>query len=145
MIELTADLWSTPCDARCITTNGYVKADGRCVMGRGTAAQAYARYPGIALELGRRIKQDGNRVFNLGEYDGARLFSYPVKHNWWERADIRLIRHSAAQLVEIADLMRLRKVLLPRPGCANGKLEWADVRPEIAPILKGERFIIVSL
>jgi len=144
MLELRTDLWATPCDARCITTNGYVKRDGRCVMGRGTAAQALTKYPGIALELGRRISAGGNRVYNLGEYDHAWLFAYPVKHNWWERADIRLIRHSAVQLVDMAGTMRLRKILLPRPGCSNGKLEWDDVRPEIALILD-DRFVVVSL
>lgn len=39
-------------DAICITTNGCVKLDGTGVMGRGVAAEAKRRWPGIERNLG---------------------------------------------------------------------------------------------
>ena len=40
MIEIKGSLFNEPCDAFCITTNGFIKKDGTCVMGRGCAKQA---------------------------------------------------------------------------------------------------------
>lgn len=68
MIELRKDIWEIydlqmpDIYAICITINGYVKRDGRAVMGRGVAAQAKARFPGIDKEFGEAMRADGNRV-----------------------------------------------------------------------------------
>ena len=40
MREVVGNLWTYPADIRVITTNGTVKNDGTCVMGRGCAAEA---------------------------------------------------------------------------------------------------------
>jgi len=39
MKELRGNLFHTPCDVICITTNGFVKRNGEAVMGRGCAVQ----------------------------------------------------------------------------------------------------------
>lgn len=59
MREAFGDLWdfhAAPNAVACITTNGYVNGRGECVMGRGVARQAKARFPGIAKQLGTLIK-----------------------------------------------------------------------------------------
>jgi hypothetical protein len=149
MKEDLLDLWQAPCDARCITTNGSVKPNGRAVMGRGCAKQACARYAFLQLTLGKRIIADGNHVQILipahtSGTDGIPLVSFPVKHDWNMRADLVLIRQSAYELVVLADKAGWRSVVLPRPGCGNGQRKWHEVRPILQEILD-ERFTVVTL
>jgi hypothetical protein len=35
-------------------------------------------------------------------------------------------------------------IYLPRPGCGNGRLNWEDVKKILSPILKSDRFHIVT-
>lgn len=136
-------------DAVVITTNGFVKSNGRCVMGAGIAKQARDKIRDTDLQLGRYIKQYGNRVFNLGHYTkkngdiSFNLISLPVKHNWWEDADVDLIAKSLSQLIELVDKLELTKVAVPYPGIGNGKLS-KDV---VAPLLEvlDDRFIVCTL
>lgn len=141
MIELTGDLWSFhPSGYVCITTNGYVKSNGECVMGRGVAYQATQRFPGIALEIGTLIRSKGNHVHVLPHMD---LITLPVKHHWKEQADLVLIQRSIKELEEWWFHSRVESyIYLPRPGCGNGRLQWPDVRP----LLEGlsDQFIVVN-
>lgn len=145
MKETRADLWEVEADLRVITTNGTVRADGCLVMGRGCAWEAKERYPGLDKSLGGSVHAEGNiALWN----PRTNLITFPVKHNWWEKADIALIEESARDLVGITDLLeeiwgRPLKVVVPRPGCGNGGLEWEDVKPVIEPLLD-DRFTVVT-
>jgi hypothetical protein len=150
MLEQRIDLFSPPddVDAICITTNGIVKTDGRAVMGRGVALAAREKFPGIDKALGDTLlnKNFGNIVFPIWFWNRKKrifIFSFPTKNDWKNKSDINLIRASAERLVLWIDTIELRKILLPRPGCANGGLRWEDVKKVIAPILD-DRFIIVT-
>lgn len=130
MKEATGDLWTFPADWRVITTNGFVKRNGECVMGRGCAFEAKSRFKDLPAELGLRIKMQGNHASRFGEYN---LITFPVKHNWFEKADPDLIVRSAR---ELENAMRIKDgikgtVVMPRPGCGNGQLKWEDVKPLI--------------
>lgn len=140
MREATGDLWTYPADVRVITTNGSIRKDGTAVMGRGVALQAKSRYHGIENDLGAALAISGNRVHWLNE----EIVSFPVKHHWMLKADIDLIERSARQLVELADTKDAwRTIVMPRPGCGNGGLDWKDVKPVIAPILD-DRFVVIQ-
>ena len=120
-----------------IPTNGFVKKEsGECVMGRGLALQAKLKFPKLPFELGALIDKYGNCGFVFPQY---RLFSFPVKHNWWESADIELIKQSCEGLV-VCSYYNWSKIpqpiYLPRVGCGNGKLRWKDVKPVIEEGLK---------
>jgi len=135
VIEIVGDLWHYHREGAwcCITTNGYVKRDGRLVMGRGCAQEAAQRFPDLQHQLGDLVARKGNHVFPLAQYT---LLSFPVKHTWDQRADLDLIRRSAEELMALlADPFSPvdPPVILPRPGCGNGGLLWRDV----APILEG--------
>lgn len=136
MKEIQGELWDFYADlARyriCITTNGTVKRDGRAVMGRGCAAEAKQKFPGIDGYLGDLITKNGNHFDNLP--DPYFLYVFPVKHNWWEVADLDLIRMSAQALSEAAVRQRPGayvgfNFILPRPGCGNGHRSWEEVKP----------------
>jgi len=132
------------CDVICITTNGFVKANGQAVMGRGCALTYSKMYPGATKILANKIQRNGNHVSKLGTDKGTEFWSFPVKHNWWENADLELIERSARELVIFAnDDPTWTKILIPRPGCGNGHLDYAVVRPILAPILD-DRFLIVT-
>lgn len=128
--------------AFCITTNGFVKKNGACVMGRGIALTCRDLFPNLDMKLGRLIRNKGNHVWVLDKYQHGFIISFPVKHNWWEDADIELIKRSCHELMQRIDNATLtKKVLLPRPGCGNGKLKWEDVKPVIEQILDDRVYV----
>ena len=142
---IVENIWDEPCNAICITTNGFIKKNGELVMGRGIAKQAQARWDWLAKELGAQVKDSGNNVYAVRLDSGLLLISFPVKHNWWEKADLELIERSAIQLHSFLnhwDLKKEAKVLLPRPGCGNGQLKWEDVKPVIEPILDDRVWVV---
>jgi hypothetical protein len=143
MKEIYGNLWNAASDLRVISTNGIVRKDGACVMGRGCAHEAKTRFPGIEFRLGELLREHGNRVMRLGRYGGTMISSFPVKHHWRQEADPVLIRRSAEQLVALADKFGHERVVIPRPGCGNGKLRWSDVRKVLADILD-DRFMIIT-
>lgn len=156
MLTKVCDLWKESCDARCITTNGYIKKNGALVMGAGVAGQAQYRYPRFPKIAGEAIKTHGNHVYFFGNwylkgfqaenYSQELLMYYvtfPVKHNWYEKADLDLIKRSAEELMVIVDKQQWQRVLLPCPGCGNGQLEWKDVQPVIEPILD-DRIVVID-
>lgn len=147
MIEVVGDLWTYPADARVITTNGFVKKNGEAVMGRGTAAQAVKRWPAIAITLGVCLQYhpSGNVPYMLASppLTDVDLWSFPVKHNFWEKADLVLIEKSARFFLMVAENMGYQTIVMPRPGCGNGQLTWEEVKPVIEPILD-DRFHIIE-
>lgn len=144
MRQATGDLWHLAKNSiLVITTNGAVRKDGACVMGRGIALEAAQTFPDLPFLLGKYIKKYGNRCFNLGKWGEYQLVSFPVKHHWKEEADIRLISRSAKQLIEMSDKFGWKEVFMPRPGCGNGRLLWKDVEPVLVPILD-DRFIVCT-
>ena len=138
MREVTGSMWEYPADWRCITTNGIVTQDG-LVMGRGCAAQAAQRYPGLRQYAGARVAARGNIVQSVSKH---RLILFPVKHRWDHPASLGLITKSAIRLAELTEEHDLGTVVLPRPGCGNGQLDWSDVHPVIAPILPDSVHVI---
>lgn len=169
MHEIRGDLFSIPCDALCITTNGFVTEKGKGVMGRGCAKQIRDKHPEIEITLGEKIKKRGNQVNVLmKDFNGKCVLSFPVKPasvisngnnivrhakarfplgsevpGYLAKATEQIIVESAKQLRKIADAGPWKKILVPRPGCGAGELDWPEIRRLIAPYLD-ERFYIVS-
>lgn len=137
MKEAKGDLW-TFSGHKVITTNGYIKTNGACVMGRGCAYQAMLKYPKLPFELGELIKNHGNHVYYFKEFN---IVTFPVKHNWWEKADLKLIKESAYEILSLT-ISTNEQFYLPKPGCGNGQLEWEDVKKVIEPILSDQFTVI---
>ena len=128
MREVFGDLWAY--EGRkgfyiLVTTNGFIKNSGEGVMGAGVAKQAADRYPDLPRLLGQSLIGRGNVVSRLTD----QIFSFPVKHEWFRNADLKLIKKSVAELDRRARLHPDRKFVVPRPGCGSGKLKWSKVRP----------------
>jgi hypothetical protein len=75
--------------------------------------------------LGGLIQSRGNHVFCLGEG----IFNFPVENSSFEVPDLALIERSCRELAALADSLGWPEVILPRPGCGTGGLEWSEVRP----------------
>lgn len=127
MKELHGSIWIhflAPDHFVCITTNGTIKKNGDAVMGRGNAKQAKIVVPLIDRYLGKYLKLNGNTPGYLKVLTMPAIVIFPVKHNWWEEADRKLILKSRAWLVQEAEAHPEKTFHLPRPGCGNGKLDW---------------------
>lgn len=135
-----------------IPINGFIKKNGELVMGAGLALQVKEKFPFVPKELGKEISQFG---LNVIWWDDKRfqmpLIFFPVKFNWWEKADLSLINQSARTLKKQMDLScsnkcsQNLKVVLSKVGCGNGKLDW---KTEVEPILDkwfDDRFIVIDL
>ncbi len=139
MRELHQDLWSVRACARVVTTNGIVRANGLAVMGAGCALQAAQRFPSLPRELGALLRSEGNRVHLFPAY---RLATLPTKHDWRKPSDLRLILDGCQQLVDFANQRGWPSVVLPRPGCGLGGLDWGVVGPYLVSLFD-DRFIVV--
>ena len=104
----------------------------------------------------------------LGDQNGTALVSFPVKpesvtvtrpedvvSHWRERssigsvqpgfaatASLEIIRRSALELRQLAVEQRWERVVLPRPGCGAGELDWNLVRPVLEDVLNDRFFAI---
>jgi hypothetical protein len=172
MINLIGDLWSKEADAICITTNGFVKKDGKAVMGKGCAREALNKYPNIDKTLGVNLKKYGNRpsllIDSVLDGEPCDIWSFPVKPQgiffdgsnvvkhmkdkfdigdfvpgWACKADVELIKESAHQMMELADKFEYKKIVLPRPGCGAGELKWEEVEKVLEEILD-DRFYVTT-
>jgi hypothetical protein len=147
MKELHGDIFSDSvikfADAICVTTNSVIKKDGRCVMGAGVALAAKNKYKDIDIKLAELIKKNGHIVQIIID-DPIPIISFPTKINYWEKSTLYLIKTSLKELIELTDRMNWNKVVLPRPGCHNGGLNWLGL---IKPLLEqniDERFWVIS-
>jgi len=141
MIEIIDNIWKYYEQGHwiCITTNGFVKNNGECVMGRGIALQCKQKFPEFPKILGNFISENGNIV---GVHQKYRIISFPVKHNWWEKGNLGLIEKSAYELSLIGSY--IDNIFLTKPGCHNGKLDWKNVKPILEKYLNNN-FIICDL
>ena len=145
MLEVVGNLWKFYDDGNwaAITTNGTITYDEWerpcCVMGAGVAKQAKGRFPDLPSTLGQLILATGNNVYKLPQY---KLYTLPVKFDWWLKADIGLIVRSCEQLAHLVP--NGKTVYMVRPGCGAGRLAWRDVKPEIEGLLD-DRFVVVEL
>ncbi len=94
-------------------------------MGRGIALQLKQNYPKLPFRLGELILEHGNRPFRLA----LSIWTMPVKHHWAEKADLGLITASLIELTRMVGRFEPEGLMLPRPGCGNGQLDWDNVKP----------------
>ncbi len=145
--HVTRDMWKyhNHNNIIVITTNGSIKNNGECVMGKGCALEAKQRYPELPKILGSLIKSYGNHCFILPH----RLISFPVKRNWYENASRFLIIRSLDGLKGLIEYIMLverndkTKIIIPRFGCGNGKLNWGVVKTIIDVKLRKEPYEVI--
>ena len=157
MIEIAGDICSPKvlefADAVCVTTNEVVKENKRAVMGAGCAKDMNEKFEDLDHDLGRAILENGHvtqiistRIVELRRFKkSVDIISVPTKHAFLEKSDLTLIETSIKQLIELANANpQWKRVVLPRPGCHHGQLNWlTEVRPLLEECLDN-RFYIIS-
>lgn len=168
MREARGNLLTMDGDALIITTNGFVKANGEAVMGRGIAKLVADAIPSFAYELGTLIRLGGNKVHHVMNHNKMALVTAPVKParviydgtnvvahaayqfhpgdsvpGFWAKAIPERIVATCHDLVGLANVMGWQTILCPRFGCGAGELNWEDIKPMIEDILD-DRFICVT-
>lgn len=149
MIEVEGDYWELAKSHNTLvcTINMVVKANGELVMGKGIALEFAKKYEFLPETFGRQIKADPNTIpmAYTGEVPHETiLVGLPTKIHWQDKSTLFLIDQSLYALRKFIDSitnMDERKVLMTRPGCGNGGLNWDDVQPLCARYLD-ERFTI---
>jgi O-acetyl-ADP-ribose deacetylase (regulator of RNase III) len=147
MLETTCPIFdpAIECDAWCVTTNQTLDSRGHLVMGAGVALEAKRLFPHLPERWGAYVAHSGHGRVEATLCDAEYVVvSFPVKGSWRADALLPLITRSARELVTLTNRMGWTRVMLPRPGCGRGGLDWDDVRETIAPILD-DRFTVFCL
>lgn len=154
MIEIKGDLleilYRERFDACCCTTNTTLNSSGELIMGKGIAKIFQEKWPWLPSVWGYTIKKTKQRKFPLvlvhasndEWYNFAYHVAFPTKTDWRKNSTLEIVENSAKQLEYLADSLGWERVLLPRPGCSNGGLNWEDVKPKIEFL--DDRFYILS-
>jgi len=148
MIEIYGDFWmhkdEHEYDAICCTINGVVKKSGELVMGAGIAKGFASEYSWIAKNWGGRVGQLKEfQLFVTLMAKRPHLVGLPTKYHWKDDSNLPLIQKSLIELEDITTRLGWKKVLLPRPGCKNGGLEWEQVQP-LCDYYLDNRFTVIN-
>ena len=171
MKEVYGNMLNHKPSALVVTTNGFVKRNGECVMGRGIAKQIAERYPSVPRELGDLINKNGNvvQVVHHDPLTDMDIIAFPVKPvkriitkkeqlvrhmrdkhtlglsaaGWMCVAEPEIIRDSLEQLEKLTNEKEYTHVLCPRFGCGAGELEWSSIRP-LAEQFLDNRFYVMT-
>lgn len=145
MLEVIGNIWDYHREGEWIgiTTNGVIAPETGLVMGRGLALQAKKRYPSLPHILAELVKDYGNKPFALSAY---RICSFPTKDHWQDPSPPALIARSARWIMkDYINGKVIDRLYLPKPGCANGGLEWSVVKAILEPIFTDDRIVICDL
>lgn len=71
------------------------------------------------------------------------LIALSTKYHWKDGSDINLIIKGIEGMRNLTDFTGWAKIVMTRPGCGNGGLEWAKVKPVLDTFLD-DRFIICN-
>jgi hypothetical protein len=151
MKEIIANIWDIykNYDAICCTTNYIVKGSGELVMGAGIAKEFSTKYPWLAKNWGERVSRGWKSNCHPGVFvtlmkSRPHLVYFGTKWHYKDPSDIKLIESGLDTLYLISTILDWKNILLPRPGCSNGGLNWEkDIKPLCEESLD-DRFTIIS-
>lgn len=161
------DLFNTPCDAVCISTNGYVFPNQEVAIASSSAAEAAKFIPDLSYRLATCVKISDHSVTMVTRRHNIDLYTFPTKPAWAiksedtidpsfttyhdmgsmfpgyaAKANLELIKESALQLRKIADTKGYQLVLLPDYHELAGGLDFfQEVKPLLDKILD-DRFVV---
>ncbi len=134
-VEIKGDYWNhirNGYDAICFTSNRSLDTHCNLIMGAGIAKQFKDKFPHLPAEFGARALTDGsfNGLMVSDSVSDFYIVAFPTKNHWKENSDLTLIKNSFNILTMLLCTMGWKKVLMTRPGCGLGKLDWEkDVKP----------------
>lgn len=140
-------------DAIVCTTNNVIKSNGSLVMGRGIAAQFKETFKGIDYRWGKLVEgyqEGGHNDYgiildgpNKYNHNSIYLIGLQTKREWFDPSPIDLVEFSCRKLFDLANLLCWSSIIMTKPGCGNGGLDWKVVEKKIKFL--DDRFTIVEL
>jgi O-acetyl-ADP-ribose deacetylase (regulator of RNase III)/uncharacterized protein YwgA len=109
------------------------------VMGKGVALEFKRRWP-ENFEVYRKacaaneVAPGKMLVFDRGGLvtDGPRyLVNFPTKTHWRSKSKLSYVEEGLDDLARVIRDYSISSLVMPPPGCGNGGLDWADVKPLI--------------
>jgi O-acetyl-ADP-ribose deacetylase (regulator of RNase III) len=114
------------------------------IMGRGVALEFKRRFPimftDYALRCRRGEVRPGTAYLYVDPASGVRIVNLATKDHWRCGSKLEWIDAGLACLAAHAVEWEITSLALPPPGCGNGGLDWADVRPLVEKHLDGLGF-----
>lgn len=145
MKEIAGNFWDVEQSYKglCCTTNCVVKNDGTLVMGAGIAKQFSDKFPHLPLTWGKQVKNLGKPHVLFSKIHTQWLIGIPTKIHWRDNSSLELISQSLQQLVTVSNALGLDSVLLTRPGCGLGGLNWDTMVRQMASHILDNRFTVI--
>lgn len=133
-----------------VTTNIGWKSNGENVMGAGVAKQAATRFPELPLWYGELCMKFREHI-GICLYNEGRLIMLPTKPldvrnphlSWKGGSSLLLIEQQLPELYSVVQDEAIKRVALSYPGCGNGGLDVAQVKPLLNKYLNA-RFTVVE-
>lgn len=107
------------------------------VMGKGIALQFKQAFPDnykayrSACKRGE-VQLGSMFVFSTGKLTNPRyIINFPTKQHWKSASHLDDIEAGLRDLVAVIKDKQIQSIAIPALGCANGGLDWRDVRPHI--------------
>lgn len=154
MIEERGDIFAVSYGSIVIPTNCIIKDNGEAVMGRGVAAAARKKFPGIEKLLGAHIAKWNDlpyaRFFpHKGPFSAGKVVvCVPTKYDWRDESDLALIEQGVKYLSWLRDCEMIAaaydKVCLPRLGCGLGGLDWETQVKPLLDIYLDDNFVVIT-
>lgn len=128
--EISGNFWTkiNEYDAIVCTTNNVIKNNNELVMGAGIAKEFAIRYPFLPVQWGKRITNNQDYYVLITLLSRPHLIALQTKRNWKDPSPISLVSDSLEILNSIAIVLNWNKILMTKPGCGNGGLDWNEIK-----------------
>lgn len=157
MIERQRDFWEAAKDSDVLvcTTNCQVKANGQLVMGAGIAKQFAEKFPIIPSFLGYQVSnmspvEKRFPILMTVQYwfKTRTVICLPTKFHWKDNSELLNVKACILNLVVAVNeieraLNKKQHVVMTRPGCGNGGLDWHEEVKPFAEEFLDDRFFVV--
>jgi hypothetical protein len=149
MIEIQGDFWDLKTqlnpDIIVFTSNRTLNSHRELVMGAGIALDFKRRYPNLPRVFGNALFNGPNeRLIQIWSIvNDVSICAFPTKEHWRNPSILEYIERSCKELVEYVDIQYNKgKILMTRPGCGLGGLDWESQVKPICETYLDERFYI---
>lgn len=102
------------------------------VMGRGIALEFKNRYPKMFMAYNQECMKNRITTGKMWQWNEEKnIICFPTKQHWKNISNLRWIDEGLTDLRKLLEKFPQQSVAIPALGCANGGLQWVDVRPLI--------------
>lgn len=119
------------------------------VMGKGIALEFKIRYPHMYLDYVRQCREG---LFTPGQVrtwhsgtDNIWIYNMATKKHWKNPSKFEWVKEGLVDLACNLEFLAIKSIVMPRPGCGNGGLDWEQVRPLVVAFSNRVSFCKVTV